>query len=167
MDMMGCCVPEGMRAIHTAWANTVRKEADGIHVNMCFNRDAPEARVICPRPNHGRMTVRAKAEGDFYVRPPAWAPRDEVTASRNGKTVELVWCDGYVFFERTAPDDELVIAYPMVSFVQKQTVKNAPGEPDRVVTVTWLGNTVTKLEPKGEKLPLYQQVPRVLPPLPE
>ncbi len=30
-----------------------------------------------------------------------------------------------------------------------------------------LGNTVMKLEPKGVQLPLYQQVPRPLPPMPE
>jgi len=42
--MMGCCVPEGMRAIHTAWINTVTRDKTGVRVNMCFDRDAPEAK---------------------------------------------------------------------------------------------------------------------------
>jgi hypothetical protein len=167
MDMMGCCVPEGMRAIHTAWTNTVRKGADGVYVNMCFDRDAPDAKVTSFQPDAGRMEVQAKTGGAFHLRPPAWAQRETVTAYRNGEPAAVQWHGAYVRFDSVAQGDTLAIAYPMVAFVQKQSVKNTDGEPDRVLTVSWLGNTVTKLEPQGDRLPLYQQVPRVLPPLPE
>ena len=59
------------------------------------------------------------------------------------------------------------ITYPLVTFVQNQVVAElVPDRPGRETTVTWLGNTVVKLEPKGTQLPLFQRVPRPLPPLP-
>ena len=167
MDMMGCCLPEGMRAIHTAWTNTVTSEKDGVRVNMCFDRDAPEAKVVSFLPHRGRMTVTAKVARDFHLRPPAWAPRDQVKAYRAGKPVSIEWREAFVVFKNAKVGDALTITYPLPSFVQKQAVKNEPGQPDREIAVTWLGNTVMKLEPKGDTLPLYQQVPRPLPPLPK
>ncbi|MBN2309070.1 MAG: hypothetical protein JXR94_08875 [Candidatus Hydrogenedentes bacterium] len=166
MDMMGCCVPEGMRAIHTAWKDTVVRGGDGVYVNLCFDRDAPEAKVVSFLPYAGRISVESKVDGDFFVRPPSWAPRDAVKAYRNGEGAVVEWHGAYVAFRGAKPGDCLTVTYPLVRFVQRQTVKNAPGEPDRPITVTWLGNTVLKLEPEGELLPLYRTVPRGLPPLP-
>jgi hypothetical protein len=166
MDMMGCCEPEGMRSIHTVWENTVRAEKDGIYVNMCFDRDAPEAKVTSFLPEIGRMTVTTKKDGRFCLRPPAWAAKDRVRAYRKGTAETVVWQGAYVCFENVRMGDTLTITYPLVSFVQKQAVPNTKGEPDRNITVTWLGNTVMKLEPKGVQLPLYQQVPRPLPAMP-
>ncbi|MCL5096800.1 MAG: glycoside hydrolase family 127 protein [Candidatus Omnitrophica bacterium] len=167
MDMMGCCFPEGMRALHTAWLDTVTSRKDGVYVNMSFNRDAPEAKTISFLPHHGRLTVLAKKSGDFYLRPPAWAPQDMVKIYRNGKSTRAIWRGAYVHVRKVNKGDKLDLTYPLISFVQKQIVKNAPGEPDRNITVTWLGNTVMKLEPPGSQLPLYQQVPRPLPAIPK
>lgn len=163
MDMMGCCFPEGMRSIYTAWSNTVRKEKDGVYVNMSFDRDAPDAKVTSFLPYEGRIRVEAKTAGTFLIRLSAWVPKDKVAVYRNGKPVNLVWQGPYAKFERVAPGDVLTITYPLLSFVQKQKVKNTKGQPDREMTVTWLGNTVMKLEPRDGQLPLYQQVPRPLP----
>jgi len=165
MDMMGCCLPEGMRAIHTAWAKTVVRGGGEVRVNMAFDRDAPEARVTSFLPNQGRVTVMAKVPADFLLRPPAWAAKDSVRAYRNGEPVPIEWRDAYVDFGQVPEGTTLSVTYPLVAFVQHQPVKNSQGEPDRHLTVTWRGNTVMKLEPKGDRLPLYQEVPRPLPPL--
>jgi hypothetical protein len=157
MDMMGCCLPEGMRAIHTAWLNTVTREKTGVYVNMCFTRDAPEAKVVSFAPKQGRMTVTAKVADDFALRPPTWAPRDRVKVYRNGQVVATQWRDAYLVFNKVAPGDVLTMTWPVLRMVQKQNVKNAPGQPDREMTVTWLGNTVIKLDPPGSVLPLYQK----------
>ena len=165
MDMMGCCFPEGMRAMHTAWLNTVTNRKEGVYVNMCFDCDAPQAKVTSFLPFQGRMAVEAKRSGDFYLRPPHWAQRDRVKVYRNGKPALGQWRGAYLLLGKVKEGDRLDVTYPLLSFVQKQAVKNAPGQPDRKITVTWLGNTVRKLQPPGERLPLYQQVPRPLPPL--
>ena len=109
------------------------------------------------------MTARVPA--DFLLRPPAWAAKDSVRAYRNGEPVPTEWRDAYVYFGQVPQDATLTVTYPLVAFVQHQAVKNTQGEPDRQLTVTWLGNTVMKLEPVGDRLPLYREVPRPLPPL--
>jgi hypothetical protein len=156
MDMMGCCVPEGMRSIYTAWSNTMVRNKSGVSVNMCFDRDAPEAKVTSFAPKQGRMSVTAKVADSFRLRPPSWAPRDRVKAYRNGTGTELKWDGSYVVFEKVAPNDVLTLTWPVLQMVQKQNVKNEPGQPDREIAITWQGNTVLKLDPPGAVLPLYQ-----------
>ena len=165
MDMMGCCLPEGMRAIHTAWINAVVGDNGEVRVNMALDRDAPEACVTSFLPNQGRVTVMAKVPADFLLRPPAWAAKDSVRAYRNDEPIPIEWRDAYVDFGQVPEGTTLTVTYPLVTFVQHLAVKNSQGEPDRHLTVTWRGNTVMKLGPKGDRLPLYQEVPRPLPPL--
>jgi len=163
MDMMGCCVPEGMRALYAAWRNTVVDEPDAVRVNMCFDRDAPAARVASFLPGEGRMTVTSKIAKPFLLRPPAWATREGVQVQHNGRTLPVAWDGAYVRVDDVQPGDTLALSYPLPSFIQRQPM---PGEEStRELTVCWLGNTVLSLEPAGEQLPLYRQVPRPLPPI--
>jgi len=163
MDMMGCCVPEGMRGLYAAWRNTVMDEPDAVRVNMCFNRDAPAAGVTSGLPYDGRMTVTAKVAKSFLLRPPAWAAREQVQLQRNGRAVPVVWSGAYVQVDGVKAGETLALSYPLPAFIQHQLVPNEEGKPPREVTAHWLGNTVLALEPKGEQLPLYQQAPRGLP----
>ena len=64
LDMMGCCPPEGMRALYLAWRDTVQETPQGVMVNLAFDRDAPRAKVVSQMPRKGQMTVTAKSEGD-------------------------------------------------------------------------------------------------------
>ncbi|MCO5239599.1 MAG: glycoside hydrolase family 127 protein [Chitinophagaceae bacterium] len=157
LDMMGCCVPEGMRALHTAWSNTIVKEKDGVRINMCFGLDAKAARITSYLPQKGGMQVIAKTQDRFWLRPPSWAPRNKCKVYVNNKENNLVWRGDYIYLENINQGDIIELRYPLVSFVQKQIVKNVKGQPDRNITVKWLGNTVAHLEPIGDQLPLYQQ----------
>lgn len=160
MHMMGCCPPEGMRTLHTAWSNVVLDYPEGVFVNLSFNRDAPEAEVVSFLPYEGRLTVVAKCAKDFFLRPPSWAPRGEVQTYRDGRSVDPVWKGGYVAFKNVHAGEELTITYPLVEF--KQTVAVV----GKTYTYHWLGNTVVGVEPRAEQMPLFAQVPRSLPPYP-
>jgi hypothetical protein len=159
MNMMGCCPPEGMRTLYTAWANTVLETDRGVEVNMSFDRDHPAARVISFLPREGRLTVIAKKAADYYLRPPFWAPRKAVKAYVGGKPVDVVWAGDYIRFAAAKPKQELTMTYPLLDFRQRLTV--AGGE----YTYHWLGNTVMGVEPRGI-LPIFTEVPRPLPKLP-
>jgi len=160
MNMMGCCPPSAMRALHIAWRNVVTESPEGVFVNLCFNRDAPQARVVSFAPELGRMTVAVKQAGDFFLRPPSWAPRGAVRAYRDSKRVEAVWKGDYVGFKNATVGEELTITYPILRF--KQTVEVA----GKTYTYDWLGNTVMRVEPPGEGLALFSNAPRPLPEIP-
>lgn len=157
MDMMGCCVPEGMRAVYTAWKNTVTRSAEGVRVNLSFDRDAAEAHVRSFAPSRGRLEVTAKVAHHFYLRPPSWAPKDAVRLYRQNRPVPLEWHAGYVRVEHVRPGEVLMLEYPMVEFTQRMAVPDEAGAPGRPIRVEWAGNTVVGMEPRGTKLPLYPE----------
>jgi hypothetical protein len=157
-DMMGCCPPEGMRALYFAWRDTVTETPEAVLVNLAFDRDAPKAKVVSQMPRKGQMTVTAKASANFLLRPPAWTPRSAVRASRNGKPIDVVWngpAMAYVAFPKAKPGETLEIAWPLVKFSQRVVHKIYDGTVERAYTYSWVGSTVTAVDPPGEWLPLY------------
>lgn len=170
-EMFGCCAPEGMRAVHTAWANTIeRLEASklgpaGVYVNLGFSRTSPWGEVVSFMPEAGRLTVRAAAADAFFLRPPHWAPRADVRAFVGGKPAAVVWSGDHVRFD-AKPGDELTITYPLVSFTHTVTGVWPQTAPKLRMTFQWLGNMVTSADPKPAKTPLFTGKPRVLPPAP-
>ncbi len=157
MSMMGCCPPEAMRALHIAWRNVVSESKEGVFVNLCFNHDAPQAQVVSFMPLTGQMTVVAKKEAAFFLRPPSWAARGQVTAYRGSMKVKPIWKGDYVKFDDAKPGEELAITYPVVRFLQ--TVSVAGGK----FTYQWVGNTVLAVDPRGEGLSLFNKAPRNVP----
>ena len=157
-DMMGCCPPEGMRALYLAWRDAVLETPEGILVNLAFDRDAPKAKVVSQMPQSGQLTVTAKAEADFFLRAPGWAPRSAVRARRGGKPIEVRWGGpalAYVVFPRAKPGETIEIAWPLVKFTQRVSHKIYDGSVERTYTYTWIGSTVTAVDPPGEWIPLY------------
>jgi hypothetical protein len=158
LDMMGCCPPEGMRAVYYAWRDTVQETPDGVLINLAFDRDAPKAKVVSQMPHKGQLTVTAKASGDFLVRIPGWAPRSAVKATRDGKPVDVRWggpAMAYVVFPQARQGESMEVTWPLVKFTQRVSHKIYGGAEERTYTYTWIGSTVVNVDPQGEWMPLY------------
>jgi hypothetical protein len=78
----------------------------------------------------------------------------------DGQPVEPTWKRDHLLFAKAKPGQELTITYPLVEATQILHVA------DQDYTYRWLGNTVLSVEPRNEWLPIFEQVPRKLPPLP-
>jgi hypothetical protein len=168
MRMFGCCAPEGMRALHTAWSNAVTETDGRVLVNMAFNRETNAVKVISGLPAEGKLTVEAKHALDVLLRPPSWTPREEVIAQRAQEATEVVWGGpglAYVQFKRVQPGEQITIAYPLVDF--KNSWQPRPDKLDIVVSFHWRGNTVTDVSPKAKYLPIYPVGVERLPSFPE
>lgn len=171
-EMFGCCAPEGMRAIYTTWSNVIDRLPDsklgpgGVYVNLALNRDSKLGRVVSFFPDQGRITVKARVKEEFFLRPPHWAPRDEVRAFVGGKSVPVKWSGAYVRFDGIKPGDELTITYPLLAFTQEVEGlwKKTPG---LKMKFNWLGNMVVSSEPAPTNTPLFTGRPRQLPDPPE
>lgn len=170
-EMFGCCAPEGMRAIHTAWINTIDRWPDsplgpqGIYVNMSFSRSSPWGEVVSFMPGSGRLTVKASVDDDFFLRPPHWAPRDQVRAFVGHKAVAVDWSGAYVRL-RAQKGDELSITYPLIEFDHQVQGLWKSAAPDLKMSFHWLGNMVIRSDPPARKTPLFAGKPRILPPPP-
>ena len=170
-EMFGCCAPEGMRAIHTAWTNTIdRLPASplgpaGVYVNMGFSRASPWGEVVSFLPDAGRLTVKAGVRDTYFLRPPQWATRDRVRAFVGAKPVAVHWSGDYVRFE-ALPGDELTITYPLLEFTHTVGGLWKITAPSLRMTFRWRGNMVTSADPKPALTPLFLGKPRLLPPVP-
>ncbi len=122
MNVSGCCSPEGMRSIYTAWKNTVIEKASRIDVNMSFPVNAPAATVTTALPRAGCVTVTPHRSKDVYIRPPSWTVRSEVRAYANGQSIPAQWRGDYVYFASPQAGEKLTITYPLLTFHQKQSI---------------------------------------------
>lgn len=157
INIFGCCVPEGMRALYTGWSSVMISAEDDVLVNTSFNKNSAEAQVVSFLPQEGRLTAVAKKSANFFLRPPSWANRENVLAYVNGQKTDVSWGGpgmAYVKFPRTRTGDELTITYPVLEFTQKVDLSYA-GRPDLVFQIKWRGNNVTEINPRGEQLAMH------------
>ncbi len=160
LSLEGCCPPTGMTALYSGWSHIVTKNAGGMFVNMALNYESPDCRVVSFLPDQGRVTVAARKPGSWHLRIPGFAPREQVCAWRNSrKEARPVWNGDYIQFDSVKAGDELTVTYPLVTFVQKMR----RGGVD--YTISWKGNSVTDISPKGKVWPLFRKVPFPTPPM--
>jgi hypothetical protein len=155
MALFGCCTPEGMRALHTAWAGIVSPKGNDIYVNLSLTRKTQWGDVIASTPQTGRVDVVPHARSTYFLRPPSWSPRDGVRILRKGREIPVVWggpAMAYVVCRSVKPEETLTLVYPLVTF--KQVWGNWPSQPNLKLTITWRGNSVTDMEPRGKGLPI-------------
>jgi hypothetical protein len=168
-EMFGCCAPEGMRAIHTVWAETIdRLPASplgpaGVYVNLGNSRSSPHGQVVSTFDgNTARLTVHAAGKDAYFIRVPHWSPHEQVHAMANGKEIPIAWFGSYVRFDAHA-GDELSVTYPIVRFDQEVSGIWKGAAPKLHITFHWQGNAVIATDPPARATPLYSGKPRQLP----
>jgi DUF1680 family protein len=167
-EMFGCCAPEGMRAIYTAWSQAIQSRPAnafgpaGVYINLHLNRESPWGRVVSFLPHTGRVTVATSQEGAFYIRRPHWAPKDQVRAFVDGEAVSPVWNGDYLGFT-ARKGQELTMTYPVPSFRHEVSGLWPNVAKSLTVRFEWLGNQVIKADPPATGTPLFSGGARILP----
>lgn len=156
MDMMGCCAPEGMRAVYSAWKNTVTRSGETVFVHMNFSCKSEYADITSLLPEQNGLNITALCGGRYCVRYADWADTDTIALEVNGIRREVRTENGYIIIESADPGDRIRISYPVRFFRQVQHIENIPGEPEREITVFWRGNTVIDVLPHGKYLSFYE-----------
>ncbi len=171
-EMFGCCAPEGMRAIHTAWSNTVERYPKsalgpaGVYVNLSLSRESKWGRVVSFLPAQGRLTVKTLVKDVYFIRPPHWAQRADVRAFVGTKQVEAKWSGDYVRFD-ARPGEELTVTYPLIEFTHDVEGLWKDCAPNLKVSFQWEGNRVVGATPAPKGTPLFSRTVRALPPPPQ
>ena len=156
MQIFGCCVPEGMRALHTAWSTVATRAGTYTYINTSFNHDNEHAKVVSFAPGEGRITVVAKRAGNYRVRVPSWSDRSTVGVYRNGKRAVLRWAGpalAYAHFANARVGEELTLVYQLAEFRQSVDFSFA-GRPDIAFQLDWSGNRVVEISPRANQLPM-------------
>ena len=170
----GCCAPEGIRAVYTSWINTIKHMPksklgpEGVYVNMSFSRTSQWGDVTSFMPDQGRISVKAKVSDSFFIRPPHWAPRDQVHAFVDSKPITVDWSGDYVSF-KAKPGQEVTITYPLIGFSQYVDGMWEKAAPGLHMTFLWRGNMVIDTIPRVQpgNTPLFTGKVKYTPPAPE
>jgi len=169
--MFGCCAPSGMNAIYTAWSNEIDclpaspLGPAGVYVNMSLGRDSQWGRVVSFFPEQGRLTVVTTTTNAYFLRPPHWAPRDQIHAFVGTRPVPVRWSGDHVRFD-AAPGQEITITYPLVRFTHEVEGLWKVSAPELKMRFEWLGDMVVSVAPPATLTPLFTGKPRILPPPP-
>lgn len=154
MQIFGCCAPEGMRAVHTAWSTVTSRSGKDTLINTSFGRETEDVKVVSFLPAQPRLTVVAKKPGNYLVRVPSWTERGSVAAYRDGKKTKLDWSGpalAYARFDGARAGEELTVSYPLAEFRQSMDFAFA-GRPDLKFQLDWSGNRVVDISPKAAQL---------------
>jgi hypothetical protein len=157
-----------MRAKDRAWDGIIKSRDGQIFINESLTRSDAIAKVVSSLPGEGRVDIVAHRQGDYLIRPPHWAPRDQVRLLRSGQASSPVWSGpgmAYVLASHVKPGEALTLSYPLVRF--KEVWGNWPSQPNLKLTILWSGNSVVDMQPKGKGLPIdFAHLPAI-PSLPE
>jgi hypothetical protein len=152
VGMAGCCTPEAMRGLYTAWKHTAVTDGAGTtHVRMRFGR---QTETVIVEPGPGSITVRVKRTGPIAIRLPAWVDRGQVTAAAiRGflavpNQVTPTWQGDEIFFEDAHVGDAITVTWQEPPFTQHVQAGGNPLSGTKIA-ITWLGNCVVAIDPPG------------------
>jgi hypothetical protein len=157
IQMMGCCPPSGMLALHYVWRALSDRRGDVVSIHMALDGDTKQARIRCSSDAGPRLRVEAFEAGDYRLRVPCWARKADVKVRHAGRAVPVRWAGpgaAYVEVTGVVPGDVLELDYALPSFRQTFRPDSVPGGTGEV-RVHWLGNQVLSIDPAGEFLPIY------------
>jgi len=147
--MMNCCSPAGARALFLVWDNMISRKGSDTTVDLLLNRETEWLRVASSLPHRGEVEMLAKVTGDLHIRMPPW---EAVRAEIDGKRAEPRWnTSHYLSLESLDAGTRVRVAYPLR---HRRESAAAGGEE---YELSWRGNTVTRVEPKGTYYPLYDR----------
>jgi hypothetical protein len=158
IQMMGCCPPEGMRGLWEAWRGIVEERPEGIFINLPFSREDSAATVTAFQPADGGFMVEAKQAGNYFLRPPSWADPADVTLFRGNERIDIKWggpANAYAICETVQSGEKLTLRWPVPHFTQVFIPKSVPGR-EEPISVSWIGNTVTAVNPRGSYLSMFE-----------
>lgn len=157
IQMMGCCPPEGMRALWEAWNAVVEERPEGVYVNLALSRVHPAATVAASRPEDGTLTVTPHRSGRLLLRPPGWVDRATVRLTAGGAALPVAWdgpAQAYVAVPAARAGVPLNLSWSVPQFTQTFVPQSVPGR-TAPLTVTWVGNEVRAISPRGQFLPMF------------
>ncbi len=157
-----------------AWDAIVRCVNGEAQINLLLNRASPWLDIDSYLPYEGKVVIHNKTARRVAVRIPRWVSKPAVQIKIGKRAVTPSWVANYLILDAIHPEDQIIITFPMVTRVEKYTVKwkinenwhesSNPGNdwtnPNPITyTMTFKGNTLVDVSPRdtGPGLPIYQR----------
>lgn len=149
-SMMQCCHAAGTRGLYALWYNAVRKEKEGLFVNLLISRNTKWAKVESLFPEVGILRVIPHIETELFIRKPTWM-EGNIEFTVNGKPSPVEVRHGFFNLGARRPGDEILLHTPLVENRKREKIGDAE------YGTRWVGNIVIDIDPTGTIYPLYQR----------
>ena len=158
--LQNCCGGSGVVGLFILWKNSTRYEAGTLTVNMHLDKKLPQAEIRCRQPFEGRLSIDLQQDCAVRVRIPEFTHAGELRVRVNEKEIYTPDQAGHVrasgnFLEldRQPAGAQIEVTYPLPIEVENIAVGN-PGFRQWLYDVTWKGDTVVRLQPVGNDIPI-------------
>ncbi|HEY8780161.1 MAG TPA: hypothetical protein VIM16_00965 [Mucilaginibacter sp.] len=148
VDTMACCCGSGGRGIYLLWSNALENKVDEVVVNLWFNRENDYIKLEMAIPERGSMKITVKKDCTLNVRLPDWLNRNSIQVSDGNKQLLFTISDDHLRFERLQRLSSVQIDFALENRAVTEVVAG------REYSITWRGNYVIAIDPKGKHMPL-------------
>lgn len=124
-----------------------------------MNRATKWVDVNSYSPYEGGLEITVKNATSLFIRLPDWVVKGEVAVTVDGATRPFDWHGEYVHLDDLFWGQEVTLTYPLRSMTEAIYLipeNGSPMDSNRYI-LTWKGDTVVSISPKGQYYPLYQR----------
>lgn len=148
---MACCCGAGARALYQVWDHAMQFDKGNLYVNLLLNKRAAYAEVESHLPCEGTVIIKIHRACSLYVRIPDWVSSDSIMMFYTREKIHSIRKNGYVYIPCLKPGDDITMTFPVDIEARKETVQKWRFD------ILWKGDTIIKISPCGDKVPLYQR----------
>ncbi len=142
-----------MQGLCEAW-DAIDREAEGtVWINLLLDKTANGVEVKSQLPVSGRVKIKAKRSTGVAVRIPPWVDRGKLRATVDGRLANWHCRGSYLAVDLLRRGSTLKIAFHQPQRVAKERPLGWP----HTYRVTWHGNSVVSIRPKGKICPLFPE----------
>ena len=149
-QIMHCCI-SGAEGLYIVWHHIVTRSEHGVHVNLLLNRDSKWVRVDSHLPYEGKVDLFVHDAPVLLLRVPDWVEKTKVKAVANDRPKPFKWEGDYLRIVGVETDQKVTVTFPQRQLKEQKTFAG------RSYTLTWRGDTVVDISPRGTRNGLYQR----------
>ena len=148
----GCCINGGIRSLFLAYQNAIHETDQAIRINLFLSHATPGIEVASYLPYQGRLELYPKSSKTLWVRCPDWLSPEEITTDGPAGLRYLAEAGTHSLrISGVKPGTRIILSFEQR---EKVTASVVAGEQ---YDVTWRGDTVLQLTPRGKPYPTYQR----------
>ena len=149
----GCCVYSGMRGLHAGWRDAMTFDAGQLRINYFLKRQSAHAAMTTAQPQSGEAEIVLRADAKVLLRVPAWLKPSQMILSVDARQLlaadRLDATGHYASLGPLPAGTKIRVRFPLTEHLTNETLAGVR------YTITWRGNYVVKMSPRGQFFPIY------------
>ncbi len=151
----GCILDVGAAVMHTLadiHGSLATRGSLGLRINLHLTADTPLAEITSARDTEALLSVRPRVHDNVLVRMPAWAPRDSVQLTVEGRPCSPQFIGPWLFVSRDMlqPGSVIKLRHALPTRTTTETWPSGTS-----YELRWRGDQVVAVDPRDTPLAIY------------